>query len=504
MLTVEELDAEILEVKRQLLAVGLEREKMLRETKLQRFIPNEKQSSFFAHSTTKRRAGFCGNRFGKSTCGVVEDCCWLLGERPFYPVDHPLRRAGIPTHGVKILVIGEDWDKVREIFTEDTNPEKPGKFFEYLPPSCIRGRHKNALGIIDTITVTNIIDGRERISTVHFETVRSYVSNPKSVESSDWDAIHIDEPVPKGMWIAVSRGLIDRGGHSWWLLTPLSEPWMYEDMVEHVEKSALLYWFFEATMDDNPLLSEEAKQLYLSELTDEERECRRDGKPLAHGRLVYGKYNEDKHLWKKPDPPAGWRDWATPPEDYLCAYALDPHPQTPHAVLFAAICPLGHVFLYDEIYEKCLISDVAKKINERRARGFFGYELCDPYAWITNPDNGSCWADTLYSHGLQVQRGSKDLDGGIIEVNDLLGSSRKLYVFPHLINFRREIKTWFFDKENRPVDKNDHMMENFRRLVMHDHLTWRPYMRTSPASNPKDEFESVDTKIPGSNNYNIQ
>lgn len=508
-MTPQELEAEILKVKQEILTLGLKKEQYLKETKLERFLPNPKQLEFLQHSTVKRRAGFCGNRFGKSTIGVVEDCCWLLGERPFFPKGHPLRRAGIPLRGVKGVVIGEDWDKVREIFTEDKNPDMPGKFFDFLPPSKIVDQHRNAIGVIDMIVVENDIDGRKRRSTVFFETVRTFVTSPKSVESSDWDFIHCDEPLPKAMWTGMSRGLIDRGGFSWWLLTPLSEPWMYMEMLDQSAKAPNLYWFFEATMDDNPLLSDEDKQLYLDQLTVEERECRRLGKPLAFGRMVLGHFDDKKHIWQKPTPPEGWKSWAEPPAEYMCCYAIDPHPQTPHAVLFIAVSPFGDVFLYDEIFEKCLLSDLAQKIKERENNHRFSLALCDPIAWVRNPDTGRVWADTFYELGLPVVQASKEKSAGIITLNNLLGSPRNLKVAPHLLNFRKEVKTWYFGRDNKPVDEDDHMMENFRRLVQHDGLTYRaPYVpeKELPVRPIRDEFAVINYQLAGLNsdiNYSI-
>jgi hypothetical protein len=37
---------------------------------------------------------------------------------------------------------------------------------------------------------------------------------------------------------------------------------------------------------------------------------------------------------------------------------------------------------------------------------------------------------------------------------------------------RKELKSWYFDKENKPVDKDDHMCENVGRLIIHDDLRW--------------------------------
>ena len=194
------------------------------------------------------------------------------------------------------MVLGEDWDKIKEIFTNDESKDRFGKFFEYLPADCIKKKHRNEKGTVDQIVIRSEIDGRIRESIVYFDTVRSFKQNPMSAESSDWDFIHVDEPIPVELWTAVSRGLIDRGGYSWWLLTPIKEPWMYAEMIANTKLYPQLYWWFEATMDDNPLLSSEDKLLYINQLSEEEREARKLGKPLAYAKLVFGDFDEDYHV----------------------------------------------------------------------------------------------------------------------------------------------------------------------------------------------------------------
>lgn len=490
---IDQLDAEILALKQELLALGSRKEADLKERALEFFVPHSKQIAFFQAAATRQRAGFCGNRFGKTTMGTVEDCSWLLGERLFFPVDHPLRTLGIPEHGVKGLVLSEDWDKVHELFTNDAS-DRPGKFFEFLPRSKITGTTRMQKGIINSLTITNQLGGRKRESILVFDTVRSYVNNPRSFESSDWDFIHVDEPIPEELWNAVSRGFLDRGGFAWWLLTPLGFPWMYDKMVEMSAIDPNSYWFFEADMDDNPLLDNKAKEMYLQQLPEDERDCRKSGKPLAYGRRVYGHFNEKLHVWSKPTPPAGWKSMNLPPWEYCCKYALDPHAQTPHAVLFMAISPFGDIFFYDAISTKDLISDLAKKIVEKRDRVRCITELCDPTAWIENPDTGKCWADTLYSYGLLVIRASKDKTNGIIQTQQIWspGFGRSIWVMSHCTQFIKEIKAYFFDRENKPVDKNDHMMECMYRLVMDDpDLTYIPPTTNSKPIKIVDEFTTT-------------
>jgi hypothetical protein len=150
------------------------------------------------------------------------------------------------------------------------------------------------------------------------------------------------------------------------------------------------------------------------------------------------------------------------------------------AVLFVTISPkmddgFHHVFIFDEIWDKIRVSELARQIKLRKEYLRVGYELCDPCAWIENPDTGTCWADTLLNHGLDVVRASKNKMLDTLAARDIFRSDKiKFSVMEHCTRFRFEIKHYVYDKENRPADKDDHMMENFRRLVAFDNLTYYP------------------------------
>lgn len=479
-MTREELSAAHLEAKKEMLRLAQEKERMYTTRRLWFWRPSKKQMQFFEHSHIKRRGGFCGNRFGKSTLGVVEDVCWLIGYRPFFPEGHPLRTKGIPRHGVKGLVVAEDWDKVKEIFTNDDSTERQGKFFEFLPEDFILKKHRNEKGIVDQITVKSEVDGAYRESIIYFDTVKSFKQAPASFESSDWDFIHIDEPVMRELWVAVSRGLIDRGGFSWQLFTPLKEIWMYNEMVQNTKEHPDLYWWFEATMDDNPILSKEDKELYLSQLPDDERDARRKGIPLAYGRLVLADYDEDVHLvqalkeWPTPNKP--------PASNHMVVYAIDTHPQTPHAVLFVALNAAGDIDVYDELFVKCRIRELAGVIKRRLDSCRVHYGLCEPAAWNEDQGSGVSYADMFYEEQLDLIPASKRKEDAIMLLQQLFKQrKRNLRIHARCKRLRWELVNHYFDKDNKPEDKNDHMLECFRRLVIHDGLQYYPAYHSGKA-----------------------
>ena len=484
-LNLKEVEQLKLNAKQELFRLQKLKTDLLRTRKLWFFKPSPKQLQFFENSGKKRRAGFCGNRFGKSTLGVVEDVCWLLGFRPFFPEGHELRTLGIPRHGVKGLVVAEDWDKVKEIFTNNESVERQGKFFEFLPEGSYTYK-KNEKGIIVQITVKSVVDGLERESVVYFDTVKSYKQAPAGFESSDWDFIHIDEPVMKDLWIAVSRGLIDRGGFSWWLLTPIKEPWMYNEIVEDAKTQPNVYWWFEATMDDNPTLAEEDKELYISQLPKDEQDARRKGTPLAHGRLVFGDFNEDVHVVDRA--PDSWKNYKPSFED-MVVYAIDTHPQTPHAGLFIAVNEAGDIDVFDEIWEKCKISELCELIKVRLSGLRVQYGLVEPAAWNRDQGSGYCYADTFYEAGLDVIPGSKQKDMAIMQLQQLFKQRlRKVRIHKRCVQLRKELKLNYFDKDNKPADENDHLIECFRRLVIHDGLKfYKPYLTDKPLAFTTDK-----------------
>ena len=116
-------------------------------------------------------------------------------------------------------------------------------------------------------------------------------------------------------------------------------------------------------------------------------------------------------------------------------------------------------------------------VNEKRKNvAFFHYELCDPYAWNESQASQERWVDVLFRAGLMLQKASKQKTQGIIQANGLFvpNARRKIFIHPNCVNFIREIEEYYYDKENKPKDENDHMMENFYRLVMYNDLKFIP------------------------------
>lgn len=460
--------------------VELERQlaTLRRENALSFFEPHAKQQLFFSAASYHYRYARTGNRFGKSEMGAAEDISFALGYRPWIPEGNPLRTLGIPSHPTKGLIITTDWDKSTDVFTSEEEGENAGKLFRYIPKDKLVGVTRNHSGAIDCVRVRHVSG---RISVIHLDTVKSFKQNPLGQESSLWDWVHVDEPIPEQMWKAVSRGLVDRDGRAWFTCTPLTEPWI--DMKfspdiesqsrESVDTYALPegdFWMMTGSMDDNPHLTREAIARFMAQLTDDEKECRRTGIPAAYAGIVYKEFDWNIHALS--EPPPGWKSWLKPPDDHCIRFAIDYHPRKPHAVLFIATSPADRHYVFAEIWHSCIMSDLVELIRDllpgRRAQ-LPG--LIDPLADTPNRVTDITPLEEVQRLGLPVIPATKDPHNGILSVKAMLKSrdrtGRPMIVFNRALRqTMMEIsRGYIWDGEtNKPEKKNDDMMENLYRL----------------------------------------
>lgn len=444
--------------------------------------PHEKQQAFHKAAWAKYRYLRTGNRFGKSTCGTAEDLAFALGERPWLKKEDPARYLGIPKRSTRGLILVADWDKAREIYTEQSEGASQGKLFKFMPKNAFQGVHKSQAGEIDCVFVKSIWGG---LSSIYIDTVRSFMGNPMGQESSNWDWIHVDEPIPRAMWDANSRGLMDTDGKAWFTCTPIEHQWINEFFIprhrlkeefnDGWSQEEASKWVMTGTTYDNTTLTRKAIDSYMDGLTEDARNARIYGRPLGMQGAVYSMFDPIKHVFD--EPPHGWKDICTPPEDYTIRIAVDPHPKTPHAVLFAATAPSGQTFFYDEYFQHVRIDELVEVILDKLMGRVPQIVLVDRTAFNQDPISGATWADAFYRVGLPAVPASKELSHGIQMVSNALmkTGSEALYFSSRLSETLYEFDAYVWDqkKDNKPKDKDDHMMENLYRLVLNG-LTYVP------------------------------
>lgn len=486
---------------------SLRRAKALRESYgIDFYVPHAKQDKF--HSVGDKIGRYCrtGNRGGKTKCGAAEDVSWCIGGRTFYrnsfdvvdgkrnvvrrhvgTRDHELVTKGIPNFPVKGLLIVADWDKAKEIFTgREGSYENWGDLFQLIPRDALgpRSVHMSRGGHVDLITIKRLTEFGGGASTLRIDTVESFKHSKMSQESGDYDFIHVDEPCPRGMFVANARGLSDRRGKFWFNCTPIDELWIDSeftppgqysvksatDGIEFITKDGASRHMITWSIDDNPHMTPEGINEFMSLLTREERECRRHGLPLAFAGLIYKEFIYDLHVLC--DVPSGWQDYHIPPKNYTVRLWWDYHTRLPQAVLFFATDPKGRVFVYDELFDDNLIDPVARAIVAKTK----GYEVpemeIDPFALIPHPVTEESIQDELLKYDLWFDPATKDLSTGTNRVRERLAERDPqgmptISFSPRLSQTLFEFSHYVYDlKKNEPKDQDNHMMENLYRAIL--------------------------------------
>jgi hypothetical protein len=297
------------------------------------FRPNRPQNHL-VWSDSYIRTMFGGNRSGKTTIGIIEDICYLLGFRPYLPEDHPRYYTPFkpPT---KVLLISESWEHLQDIHVP--------KFHEWCPKGWAKElrRQGNVVGF-------EMIAGPGKGSVLRMAT---YDQNPKKVEGKDFNAIHFDEPPPYSHFTPLTRGLVDSGGQAWLTMTLLSEGWLWDEIWTRAESGDQDYFAVVGTIYDNVYdpetgsgaLKVENIDRFAKGLDDSSRQVRLYGKPQH----LQGK------IFKAFRPQEPWVvDEYEAPEEWPCLRAFDPHQARPIAGLWARLTRGNRIVITDCMFDE--------------------------------------------------------------------------------------------------------------------------------------------------------
>lgn len=398
---------------------------------------------------------FGGNRSGKTTAGMVE---FLFHMTKIYPKWYPkkMRFEG----PVKGRICAQDFQKgVGEIIIPALE--------EWLDMNFVSKKIRNPLGI----PVKWILkDGSV------FD-ILTYEQNTEQYEGWKGHVAWFDEPPPRDKYIATLRGLVDYKGRNWLTLTPLTQPWIYDEIyVKHDNKKICVVV---TDIRDNPHLSPEAIKEFETKLTDEEREARIHGRFMHLTGLIYKEFNPMVHIC---EPPRIGNNW-------MRYFAIDPHPRTPTACLWLAVDPLGNHWIYDELWLKDMdVEQIAHCIHAQEGELPPRLRFIDP---AMDKDNelagGFNIRKELARYGIFCQRANNDTDLGKSRIRMALKPkyvhkfgtevpqlrvSRKcpqtIYEFQHYIWGERKRKDTGMSEKNQAKKANDHFMDCLRYIYNAD------------------------------------
>ena len=418
------------------------------------------------------------NRLGKSDGGINEDVAHALGFRPWLAETDPDYKVDIriPNKG---LICGESFqvqvqNTILPKLLGDPLKSKPGA----VPTTELAAVRKNPQGIVTYIRFKN---GSEIF-------LQSYDQELTLFESSDFDWAHFDEPPPRAIWVAVSRGLTDRNGPCWLTMTPISEPWIYDELYSRKDVF-VIYGDIEDNLGFG--LSREGIDNFASKIRDEEKEARLHGKFFHLSGLVYKSYGPlhripRERLFKNGVSPA----WSL-------FMHIDCHPKKPHRSVWMAIAPDQRKYVVGalqnedygnlikpfceamRVYEMTVLKYPRSRIER----------LIDPLAGTPNPirEGYSMW-DEFDECGFTCKPGSKNLGAGILLMQDELRHDEKAGIYPNIFfcddleNVHYEMTHYIwdehanrktaekYDEKQSPRAKNDDYIQGIHRILLE-----RPY-----------------------------
>jgi phage terminase large subunit-like protein len=362
-------------------------------------------------------------------------------------------------HPVKGRICAQDFQKgVGEVII-------PG-LEEWLDMSLVAKKFRNPLGISVKWTLKNgsVFD------------ILTYEQDTEQFEGWKGHVAWFDEPPPREKYIATLRGLVDFRGRNWLTLTPLTQPWIYDEIYVKSEGKET----FAVTMDirDNHYLSEEAIREFESVLTDEEKEARLHGRFMHLSGLIYKEFNPMIHICEPPKVTSEWTRY----------FSIDPHPRTPTACLWLAVDPQGNHWIYDELWARDMdVEQIAHMIHSQEGDLVPQFRFIDPAMDKDNALSGGFnIRKELARHGVFCQRANNDPDLGKSRIRQALkpkyvhsihsevpqlrvsrNCPQTIYEFQHYIWGERRREDGMTEK-NQPKKANDHFMDNLRYIYNAD------------------------------------
>lgn len=314
------------------------------------YVPNRMQ--YKAHQSLVRTILYCGgNRAGKSHFGAMEICYAVTRA---YPDWYPVKKRF--TGPVKCVISATSFANVMRVVMPK---------LEALLPRDYYTLRKTAQGFPSQIRCN---DG----STIDILTLEMDLM---AYQGADWDLGWLDEPQSFEKYLGIKRGLIDRAGRCIITFTPLTEPWMKEELADkadgvHIDLFTVDMRDNRETITGQRILTDEAIEEFERDLPSDYRDTMLHGKFFHLRGSIYQEFGE-AHI----------TTWALKEKlKYPVICVLDPHDRVPHHVIWAFIDRDDDIYVDYEWSGHIELDDLARKILEiEKARNYqMKRRLIDP------------------------------------------------------------------------------------------------------------------------------
>ena len=427
---------------------------------------HEKQMAF--HKCRKRnRWVFGGNRTGKTECGAVE-CVWrALGIHPFIQ----------NRDGVFGWVVSLSMQVQRDV--------AQAKILKYLANRHISDivmregkRTSPEYGIIDYIVVKNVFGGLSKIG------FKSCDQGREKFQGASLDFVWFDEEPPKDIYDECRMRVFDRRGDIFGTMTPLKGlTWVYDEIELNCNNDDEV-WCEYMEWRDNPYLDKNEIAAMESVVPKSDQLSRRFGKFSAAEGIVFNEFDESVHVVSP----------FSVPKEWYSQISIDPGLSNPTSCHFYAVDYDGVIYVIAEHFE-------AGKNVDYHAEKIF--EIADSLGWqkdgkgrlraiIDSAANQRTLASQKSVAELFCEKGilvntrvNKDLFSGIQRLKSLFAQRPpRILIFSNCVNLIRELKSYWWGKDDRPKKIDDHAIDELRYFVM---------TQPPPAALPKPIKSEVQT-----------
>lgn len=219
---------------------------------------------------------------------------------------------------------------------------------KWIPKSRLIKEKPNSQGIITRMIIRGD-NGKESVISL-----MSGEQDDMSFEGDLTDMVWIDEPCRRSIYIASLRSLLVSNGPLFFTLTPLSEPWIYNDIFLSTDPDIESFQgsIYDALKENGGHLDRDAAESFISKIPEDERPARIFGEFKHLMGRVYKNYNANIHRIPAFQIPKTWPVYV----------AIDPHQRKPNAALYLAVSPEERWYICNEIYFKAGIEDFGREV----------------------------------------------------------------------------------------------------------------------------------------------
>ena len=424
------------------------------ENPLLKFKPHPKQARFLA-AKQRKKVLFGGNRSGKTECAIANDIIQCIDEE------------SLPDH-LKDFKKLEPPIKGRIVTPKFAHHEETTfpKLRALIPkPQLFKGNWEDAFS--KSRRVLNFANG----STVQFLTFDQDVDAHASV---DLDFTHFDEE-PEGQhgWDLYQENLarlIDRGGDFYLSMTPLlGMSWTHSTYGEvwedgHDPSTDIFEddkrFIVRIDMDDNPHISQEAKEETLANYTVEERRARKEGRFVHFGGMIYPEFDTDTHVCPDLD-----LEHVSQLDHFI---TIDPGINTT-AVVFMGFDRDNAAWIYDELYlhDQNAIPEIAAQTIKNRLSTWGVTKptyLIDPSARNRATVNADNVQAAYLRAGILALPAQNAVEAGIFEVK------RRMQAEPPMLHVSERCEQWKWECKRYRRKPNENDQSAFDVVKRDDHL----------------------------------